>query len=154
MKKTEFIIRAFIIFLIVWTLVWSGVKVWQGYAWDDGYSGFPYKYSHETCKEMECSSEFNLNNLLLDIGILLAASLVITLFSYRVKSSIYWTISAPEPTLRYSRLLLLLKESALPKQAFLQNYIFYRWNSSEEARHGAFLEQIRLLFWILWKILH
>ncbi len=88
MKILAFLIRLFIIFLVVWTLVWSGVKVWQSYASNDGYSGFPYKYSQQTCTIRDCSTEFYLNNFLLDIGIILIASFLITLFSYEVKGGI------------------------------------------------------------------
>jgi len=88
MKKTGFIIRWIIIFLIVWTLVWSGVKVGQGYFPDYSYSGFPYKYFYKSCDEIKCNSTFNSTGLILDIAILLAVSLLITLFSYQAKKKI------------------------------------------------------------------
>ncbi len=89
MKILNFLMIWIIIFLIVWTLVWSGVKVWQGYNLYPGeYSGFPYEYWQKNCENIKCTQEFNLNNLLSDIGIILIASFLITLFSYKVKGRI------------------------------------------------------------------
>ncbi len=88
-KKIGFIIRLVIIFVILWTLIWSGVKVWQTYNRDPGWSGVPYKYSIEiSCDDQGCEKEWEYLNLTIDIGIIFAVSTLITLFTYWINKKV------------------------------------------------------------------
>jgi len=88
-KKIGFLIRLIIIFAILWTLVWSGVKVWQAYSRDSGWSGVPYKYSMVIhCDEERCEKEWNYLNLTIDIWVVIAVSILITFFTYWVNKKV------------------------------------------------------------------
>jgi hypothetical protein len=88
-KKVSFIVRLAIISAILWTLIWSGVKIWQNYTFEKGWSGFPYKYSVEiSCDERGCEREWNYFNLIIDAAAVLAVSFLITLITYTAKKKL------------------------------------------------------------------